>query len=100
MRPQASPPNQPAFSTHQHTLRQHRLDAADGLSCALFVFDEAESHMAVAVVAEAYAGDDGYLGFGQQQLRKLKRAEVLVGSGILAQTNIVALGDGTASRRG
>ncbi len=35
----------------QCALRQHLLDTADGLSCALFVFDEAEPQVAV-VVAE------------------------------------------------
>ena len=57
------------------TLREHLLDAADGLSCSLFVFYEAESYVAVAVVAEAYSGGDGYFGFCQQQLAELQRAK-------------------------
>ncbi len=53
------------------------------LARALFVLDQRESHVAVAVVAEADAGAYGYLGFGQQELRKLQRAEVPVGLGDL-----------------
>jgi hypothetical protein len=49
-------------------LRQHGFDAADGLSCAFFVLYQAEADVGVAVVAEAYAGADGYFGFVEQQL--------------------------------
>jgi len=53
-----------AVLPHQHRLREHRLDPAQGLAGSLFVFDQAESHMRVAVVAETDAGTDGYLRFG------------------------------------
>src|SRR6185437_8788851 len=48
--------------------RQHLLDAADGPSCAFFVFCQAEADVGVAVVAEAYAGADGHFGFVEEQL--------------------------------
>ncbi len=51
---------------HHHALRQHMLDAAEGLPCALFVFDQRKSYVVVAVVAEADAGAYGYFGFIQQ----------------------------------
>ena len=81
---------------HRHALRQHPPDAADGLSCALFVFDQTEPYMAVAVVAEAYARDlRGRSGFCQQELRELKRAEVLIGFGDFGPDEHRCLGDGT-----
>ena len=46
-------------------LGKHLLDPSDRLPCALFVLDERESYMAVAVVAEAYAGAYGYLGLSK-----------------------------------
>src|SRR5580700_7147530 len=76
-------PHIPTESPHQHTLRQHLLDAADGLAGALFVFYEAESYVAVAVVAEAYAGAYGYFGFVEEELGKLQGAQVTVGFGDL-----------------
>jgi hypothetical protein len=59
-------------------LRKHRLDAAQGLAGALFILDERETHMRVAVVAEADAGRDGGLRFVQQELGKFERAELAV----------------------
>ena len=53
---------------HRHILREHRLDSPNRLSRPLFVLDERESYVAVAVVAEAYAGGDGYFGFVEQEL--------------------------------
>ncbi len=60
--------------SHQSRLCEHLPNAAEGLSCSLFVFDEGEADVAVAVVAEADAGTDGYFGFCEQQLRKFERA--------------------------
>ena len=42
---------------HGYAFGQHLLDAAQRLAGALFVFDEGEADVAVAVVAEADAGD-------------------------------------------
>jgi len=53
------------------TFREHLLDASQGLAGALFVFDEAEYYVIVAVVAEAYAGAYGYFGFVQETLAEL-----------------------------
>src|ERR1700722_17497478 len=60
---------------------QHLLNAADGLSGALFVFYEAESYVAVAVVAEAYSRRHGYFGFGGEELGEFERTEVPIGFG-------------------
>jgi len=46
-------------------LGEHLFDPSDRLAGAPFVLDQAESYVAVAVVAEAYAGAYGYLGFRQ-----------------------------------
>jgi hypothetical protein len=54
------------------------LDAAERLAGPFLVFNEAEAHVAIAVVAEAYAGAYSYFGFGQQALGELQRAEVAV----------------------
>ena len=61
---------------NRSALREHLLDAAEGLAGALFVFDEGEADVVVAVVAEADAGADGGFGFDEQELRELERAEV------------------------
>jgi hypothetical protein len=57
---------------HGHTLREHCLDAADGLPCALFVFDQAESYVSISVVAEANAGAYGYLRFIEEEFGELE----------------------------
>jgi len=57
---------------------EHLLDAAKGLPCALFVFDEGEAHVAVAVIAEAYAGTYCDLGFGEEFFGEVDRAEAAV----------------------
>jgi hypothetical protein len=54
------------LSSHQNGLGEHLLNPSDRLPGALFVLDQAESYVAVAVVAEAYAGAYGYLRFRQQ----------------------------------
>jgi len=47
---------------------EHLANASQGLAGALFVFYQAESYVAVAVFAEAYAGGNGHFGFGQEEL--------------------------------
>ena len=58
--------------------REHLADAALRLPRPLFIFNQRKSHMPVAVVAEAYAGGDGGFGFGEQELRELKRIRLPV----------------------
>src|SRR5579863_5689110 len=53
---------------HHNAFGQHRFNPAEGLPRALFVLDESEADVVVAVVAEADAGTDGGFGFRQQQL--------------------------------
>ena len=53
---------------HQHRLGEHLLDAAQRLPRPLFVLNQREAHVAVAVFAEADARRHSDLGLGQQQL--------------------------------
>ena len=52
----------------RHSLRQHLPDAAQRLPCTLFVLNQREANMVVAIVPEADAGAYGYLRLRQQQL--------------------------------
>ncbi len=45
---------------------EHLLDAAEGLAGAFFVFDEGETDVGIAVVAEADARADGGVGFEEE----------------------------------
>jgi hypothetical protein len=56
------------FSDTTPPLCKHLLDAPQRLPRPLFVFDQREPHMPVAVIAKANPRRDGGLGFGQQQL--------------------------------
>lgn len=47
---------------------EHLLDAAQCLSCSLFVFDQREADMAVSVFTEANSRTDGNVGFCQELL--------------------------------
>ena len=64
----------PAHS-HASAMLEHAADAPNCLPGALFVLDQGEAHVAVAVVAEADAGADGDLRLAQQLLGEFQRAE-------------------------
>ena len=59
---------------HRRRFVKHLLDSPYCLPGALFVFDQGEADVVVAVVAEADAGGDGYFRFRQQELGELERA--------------------------
>jgi pimeloyl-ACP methyl ester carboxylesterase len=73
---------------------QHLLHAARRLAQALLILDQREADEAFAFLAEADAGRDRDMGFGQQALGEFHAAEVAEGSGIGAQANMLAIGTG------
>jgi hypothetical protein len=64
----------------------------------VFVLDQRDAHVIVAVVAEADARGHRDLGLLEQALGEADRAELRIDSGILRPTYIDALGFSTASR--
>ncbi len=75
--------------------REELADAARRLGDPLLVLDEGEAHVLVAAGPEADARADGDVGAAREHHRELEGAELLVGLGIGAHTNIVPFGAST-----
>src|SRR5699024_3263184 len=57
---------------------EHALDVAQCLARALFVFDQADAHISIAILAEADTRRYRDLRFAQQQLGEFQRAHILI----------------------
>src|SRR5690606_18241582 len=69
-------------STLYHAiLPEHAANAAQRLTGAMFVFDQCEAHMVIAVVTKTDAGRDGHLRIVEQLLAEFQRAQRPVGLG-------------------
>src|SRR5690606_41937596 len=64
--------------SNQAISAEHRLDATHCLADAILILDQGEAHMVVTIVAKADPRRDRHLGFSQQLLGELQRAQVSI----------------------
>ena len=74
---------------------QHRANSAQGLADAAQVFYKRKTYMIIAILAKTDPGRNRHLSLYHQLFGELQRTQMLVLSGIFAQTYMVALGCST-----